>query len=157
MKGCETNCCRRFNPKPWDNKKIVWKNKMFVKVKAFCFFHIPLNLGGIIRKNIKKIKEANALPKDTIVLSDEKSLFYSNIYISTKKAIPGVKDIKASGTFLTKVFEGPRENIKEWTKEMKEYVKSQKKEIKNLYYYYTTCPECAELYGENYIVILAEI
>jgi hypothetical protein len=40
---------------------------------------------------------------------------------------------------------------------MKEYVKSKDKKIKKMYFFYTTCPHCAEVYGKNYTVILAEV
>ncbi len=40
---------------------------------------------------------------------------------------------------------------------MKTYVVSQKKEIKKLYLFYTTCPKCAKYYGKNYVVLLAQI
>lgn len=110
-----------------------------------------------MKKNVKRLEDAKAKPKDMMVLSDEKSLFYSNIYISTKKAIPGAKDVKVTGTFLTKVFEGPYKNMKEWIKEMEEYVKLEKQQLKHMYFYYTTCPKCAKKYGKNYVVLFAEI
>lgn len=157
MEEGDTNCCPKFNPKKWDNKKITWKGKLFVKDKVFSFFHIPLNYSSIITQNIKRLKEAKAYDKDMIVLSDEKSPFYSNVYISAKKPIKGALDVRVSATFLTKVFEGSYKNIKKWTKEMKEYVKAQNKEVKNLYFYYPTCPKCSKKYGKNYVVILAEI
>jgi hypothetical protein len=62
-----------------------------------------------------------------------------------------------SGTFLTKVFEGPYQNMGKWIKEMDAYVKAKGKENKKLYSYYTTCPKCAKAYGKNYVVLLAQI
>ena len=157
MKEGDTTCCPEFNPKKWDKKKVIWKGKLFIKAKVFSFFHIPLNFGSVMKKNIKKLEDANAKPKDMMVLSDEKSLFYSNVYISTKKAIPKVKDVKLTGTFLTKVFEGPYKNMKNWIKEMEEYVKLEKQELKGMYFYYPTCPDCSKKYGKNYAVLFAEI
>jgi hypothetical protein len=40
---------------------------------------------------------------------------------------------------------------------MKTYVESEGKELKNLYYFYTTCPACAKVYGKNYTVLLAAV
>ncbi len=157
MKDGETECCPIFDPKKWDKKKVTWKGKLFIKDKVFSFFHIPLNFESVIKRNIKKLKDANAALKNTMILSDEKSLFHSNIYISTKKAIPKVHDVKVTGTFLTKVFEGPYKNMKKWVKEMEEYVKLEKQELKHMYFYYTTCPKCAKKYGKNYVVLFAEI
>ena len=44
-----------------------------------------------------------------------------------------------------------------FVKEMGEYVKSENKTMKKMYFYYTTCPACAKHYGKNYVVLLAEI
>jgi len=64
---------------------------------------------------------------------------------------------RMSGTFLSKVFEGPFKNAGKWVKQMKRYVKSQGKELKKMYFFYTTCPACARVYGKNYTVILAAV
>jgi len=42
-------------------------------------------------------------------------------------------------------------------KEMQDFVKSRGKELKKVYFFYTTCPRCAKFYGKNYTVILAEV
>jgi hypothetical protein len=62
-----------------------------------------------------------------------------------------------SGTFLTKVFEGPYQNVGKWAQEMKEYVETKKKELIKLYFSYTTCTKCAKAYGKNYVVLFAQI
>jgi len=157
MEDGETLCCPKFDPKKWDKKMVTWKRKLFIKDTVFSFFHIPINFGGVVKKNIKKLEDANAMPKETMILSDEKSLFYSNIYISTKKAIPGVHDVRVSGTFLTRVFEGPYKNMKKYIKEMEEYVEAEKQELKHMYFYYPTCPKCSKAYEKNYVVLFAEI
>jgi len=64
---------------------------------------------------------------------------------------------KLSGKFLTKVFEGPYQNAGKWAVEMKDYVASKGKELKKLYFSYTTCPKCAKAYGKNYVVLFAQI
>ena len=150
-------CCPKFNPKPWDKKTITWKNKFFVKDTVISFFHIPLNFGNVMIRNCKKIEAAKASEKNTIVIGDEISPFHSHVYISVKKPVASCNDVRLSGTFLSKVFEGPYKNMKTWVKEMEKYVKSEKKKLKHLYFYYTTCPKCAKKYGKNYMVILAEI
>ena len=157
MKDGEKMCCPKFNPKKWDKKKIIWKDKFFVKDTVISFFHIPLNFGGVMSKNLKKIEAAKASDKETIAIEDEMSPFHSHVYISVKKPVVGCKDVKLSGTFRTKVFEGPYKNMGKWVREMKDYVKQEKEELKRIYFYYTTCPKCAKKYGKNYVVLLAEI
>ena len=62
-----------------------------------------------------------------------------------------------SGTFLTKVFEGPYSQARNWCGEMDEYVKSQGKTCERLYFFYTTCPKCLKTFGKNYVVGFAQV
>ncbi len=153
----ETGCCLRFDPKPWDKKEVTWKNKLFVKDTVRCFFHIPLNFGQVVVRNIEKIKAAGALPKQPVMLSDEKSFWSSDIYIAVGREVRNAEQARISGTFLSKVFEGPYKNIGGWINEMKEYAKSKGSIMKKLYFFYTMCPKCAKFYGKNYVVILAQV
>ena len=152
-----TGCCEPFDPKPWENKTIVWKNKIFVKDHVTSFLHIPLNMGSKIVKNLKLIEKANAKPSYQLMLTDEKSLWGSDIYIDVIKNVAGAQMAKLSGTFLTKLFEGPYQNAGKWAIEMKNFVKSKNKNLKKLYFSYTTCPNCAKVYGKNYVVLFAQI
>ena len=153
----ETGCCPRFNPDPWDKKEITFKHKLFIKDHVISFLHIPLNFGRVMVRNMERISKAGALADVPMVLSDEKSLWGADIYIAVSKDVPGTEIVKLSGTFLSQVFEGPYKNIRQWIKEMFDYVRKQGKELKKLYFFYTTCPKCAKFYGKNYVVLLAQI
>ena len=153
----ETGCCKKFDPAPWQEKEITWQDKLFLKDHVASFLHIPLNFGQVMVKNMEKIKAAGALAAEPLMLSDEGSLWGSDLYIATSKEVPGARMEKISGTFLTKVFEGPYKNMGRWIKEMQEFVKSKGREIDKLYFFYTTCPACAKAYGKNYTVLLAEV
>jgi hypothetical protein len=153
----ETGCCLRFDPGPWDEKEVTFDNKLFIKDHVKSFFHIPLNFGKVMVKNMEMIQKADALEPEPLMLSDEKSLWGSDIYIAVSKEVPGAETARISGTFMTKVFEGPYKNAGQWAMEMKEYVKSKARELNKMYFFYTTCPKCAKVYGKNYTVILAQI
>jgi len=153
----ETGCCPRFNPEPWDEKEITWQNKLFIKDHVRSFLHIPLNFGQVMVKNMEMIEAAGALAPQPLMLSDEKSLWGTDVYIAVSKEVPRVEMERISGTFLTKVFEGPYKNAGKWMKEMKAYVKSKGRELEKMYFFYTTCPKCAKVYGKNYTVILAKV
>jgi len=153
----ETGCCPRFNPEPWDEKEVTFEDKLFLKEHVKSFFHIPLNFGKVMVKNMEKIQKADALPPEPLMLCDDKSLWGSDIYIGVSKDVPNSEMVRISGTFLTRVFEGHYKNAGKWAKDMTEYVKSKSKDMKKMYFFYTTCPKCAEFYGKNYTVILAQI
>lgn len=152
-----TGCCEPFNPAPWHDKEITWKNKSFVKDHVTSFLHIPLNMGGKIVKNLGLIGKAHAQAPHQLMLTDEKSLWGADIYIDVAKAVPGAQMAEISGTFLTKVFEGPYHNAGKWAQEMAKYVEHKGKKLKKLYFSYTTCPKCAKAYGKNYVVLFAQI
>ena len=153
----ETGCCPRFDPEPWDEKEKNWEGELFLKDRVRSFFHIPLNFGGVVVRNIEKIQKADALPEKPLMLTDENSLWGSDIYISVGKDVPDAQMERISGTFETKVFEGPYKNCGKWAKEMTDYVKAKGKDIKKMYFSYTTCPKCAKYYGKNYVIIFAQV
>ena len=150
-------CCPEFNPEPWDEKTIEWDGKRFVKDRIRSFFHIPLNFGGVMKRCMARIMAAEAAYDNMIVLCDENSLWGADAYIDVTKDVPGARMATISGTFKSKVFEGPYKNVPKWVKEMTEYVKSSGDQMKKIYVYYTTCPKCAKKYGKNYVVMLAQV
>jgi hypothetical protein len=150
-------CCPAFDPGPWDNQTITWKNKPFLQDKVRSFLHIPLNFGAVMSRNMAAIESADAVPEQVIVLSDEKSLWGADVYIAVSKDVPGARMTTLSGTFLTKVFEGPYQDVRKWIVEMKSFVSGKGKTFQRLLFFYTTCPKCAKKYGKNYVVILAQV
>ncbi len=155
--AAETGCCPRFNPEPWQEKEVTFDNKLFLKDSVRSFLHIPLNFGGVMKKNMARIEAAGALSPEPLVLSDEKSLWRSDLYTSVSKEVPGAEMARLYGTFLTKAFEGSYNNMRSWIKEMQQFATSRDKEIKKFYFFYTTCPKCAKVYGQNYTVLLAQV
>jgi len=152
-----TGCCEPFNPAPWQDREITWKDKIFVKDHITSFFHIPLNMGKKVIHNVELIQKANAQAPQQLMLTDEKSPWGADIYIDVSKEVPGVQMTTLSGSYLTKVFEGPYNNAGKWAQEMTEYVENKGKSLKKLYFSYTTCPKCAKAYEKNYVVLFAQI
>jgi hypothetical protein len=152
-----TGCCEPFNPEPWQDREIIWKDKLFVKDHITSFFHIPLNMGQKVVKNMELIESAKAQAPHQLMLTDEESLWGADIYIDVSKEVPGAQMATLSGSYLTRVFEGPYNNAGKWAQEMKEYVDRKGKSPKKLYFSYTTCPKCAKAYGKNYVVLFAQI
>ena len=155
-KQVSTGCCPPFNPKPWENKTVTWKNKRFVFDTVPCFFYIPLGMDGKMGKIMSLINSAGADNPEQIMLMDC-SLFSTDVYIAVNKEVPGAQMKTISGTFLSRVFEGPYSNSGKWAKEMEEYVKKKGKKMEKLYFSYTTCPNCSKAYGKNYVVLFAKI
>ncbi|MDD4859432.1 MAG: hypothetical protein PHR56_04430 [Dehalococcoidales bacterium] len=153
----ETGCCPRFNPEPWNEKEVTLADKLFIKDHVTSFFHIPLNFGKVITRNMEIIKQADALTADPLMLYDDKSLWGGDVYIAVDKELSGVHAEKVTGNFLAKVFEGSFKETGKWISEMNKFVESKGKKSDKMYFFYTTCPKCAEYYGKNYTVLLARV
>ena len=71
--------------------------------------------------------------------------------------VPGADMVHLSGDFLTKVFEGPFSDVPKWLDELEQYVIDHGEHVAKIYFFYTTCPRCAKVYGHNYVVGFAEL
>jgi len=152
-----TGCCPPFDPRSWLEGERTWKDKLFVKDHVRSFLHVPLDMGRRMQKNQSLIRAAAAESNPTLVLSDESSLWGADIYIDVTKSVPGAQMTRLSGTFLTKVYEGPFKDAGKWAKDMGRYVEQQGRQVEKLYFAYTTCPACAKAYGKNYVVLFAQV
>jgi len=154
-------CCPKFDPEPWDEKEVVFKDKMFIVDTIPQFLHMPLpgSFGKTVAKMWEKIEKAQAKPddKDFLMLAYDPSPWKSELHINVTREVPDAENVKLSGTYATKVFDGPYNSVPKWIKEMEAYVESKGQVIKKLYFYYTTCPKCAKKYGHNYVVVFAEV
>ena len=150
-------CCAQFDPTPWIEATLTWDRKRFVKDRVTSFLHIPLNFGRVMKRNMQAIETLHAEPVTQLVLSDENSLWGADVYIETTKDIPNVTMATISGTFISKVYEGPYQDMRKWIEDMKAFVSAKGKSMQKMYFFYTTCPKCARKYGKNYIVILARV
>lgn len=123
--------------------------------------HMPLFgvFGKTMTRVMGKVESAEAKPedKDFIVLSKDPSAWRSEMFVFTTKEVPGAENIKLSGTFLTKVYDGQFKDVGKWIGDLKAHVKSKGKTMKDMYFYYTTCPKCAKEHGHNYVVGFAQV
>ncbi len=157
MSTNDETCCPRFNPDPWDGKTITWQGKRFMQDRVICLFHIPLNYGAVMTRMDAAIRAAGAKLQAPVMLADENSLWGADVFVEAGKDVPGAKMVTISGTFMSKVFEGPFSQVGRWVEAMKAWLTSENKRYSKLYSYYTTCPKCAKKYGKNYVVLLAKI
>ena len=153
----ETGCCPRFDPGPWQETEVTFEDKLFIKDRVRSFLHIPLNFGKVMKRNTERIEAAGAKPESTLILVDENSLWGADVLIAVSKEVAAAENVRLSGRFMTKVFEGPFKEIRTWMAQMTSYVAGKGKVIENLLFYYTTCPRCAKVYGKNYVVLFAQI
>ncbi len=152
-----TGCCPRFDPAPWDEQEVEFDDRLFVRDRVRCLFHIPLNFGRVMQRNMTRIVEADAAVPDGFTLTDDNSLWGADVYLAVTKEVPGLRHERLSGTFFCKAFEGPYSKVHEWHQQMIGVLKRSGRTGRKLYSWYTTCPRCAKAYGKNPVVILAQL
>ncbi|MDD2371089.1 MAG: hypothetical protein PHQ32_03705 [Firmicutes bacterium] len=158
IKDSETGCCPRFQPEIYNEKIFELEGLDMVIAKTRSFLYMPLNMGSVMTKTMKAIKEAGALVEDNyLILSKDVSMWRAEQYFLVSKPVKGLDNIKFSGSFITKVFEGGYNQIPKWIEEMKKYVKIHGYQMDDIYSFYTTCPKCAKVYGKNYVVLFADV
>jgi len=156
-------CCPKFNPEKWDEKAFNWENKHFIKDSIPLLFHFPIfpsMIGKRIMKMCKiaeKTKAAVSDKEDILVLFTDPHPFKSELYLSVTGHVPDANNVEISGTFMSKVFDGPYNAIPKFIKEMEPYLAKNKKKAKKYYVHYAYCPKCAKESGHNYIILFAEV
>jgi hypothetical protein len=153
----ETGCCPRFDPATLEGKELHWDHKLFMREHVRSFFHMPIGMGRRIKRDVDLIDAVGAGPAQRLMLADESSPWRSELYIDVTRPVPGATMETLSGTFLTKVFEGPYREMGRWAEQMKRYVAGQGRELEKLYFAYVMCPACAKACGVNYVVAFAKV
>lgn len=155
------DCCNLFNPCKWDEQEHEWTEKKFIKSSIPQIFHIPLP--GTYAKTIGKLWNSavkdDAAPalEDFLSLAYDPSPWKSDIYISVTKDVQGAENVRLSGKFVSKVFDGPFGQVPHYIRVMDIFLAKRNQFALKYYFYFATCPKCAKKYGHNYIVAFAEV
>lgn len=164
MSSCQKSdetCCPPFDPAPWDGTTHVWKDKPFIKESIPVFFHMPWPpmIGRLVTRLWGKAQKAGATPEanEFVMLATDPSPWRSEWYLAVTKPVPDATNVTLSGTFFTRVFDGPYNAVPKWIKEMDKQLAAEGKKAKTYYFHYTSCPKCAKLRGTNYVVAYAQI
>ena len=153
-----TGCCPKFNPDGWDARNLHFESKPFMRATTRSRDHVPLDMAEVFERVQRHMIDAGAYDSDNcIVLSRDLSASQSEHLFSISKPVSEEEAITLSGDYVTKVFEGSYEKTQDWYTEMEELVRARGGEPTDVYFFYTTCPKCADAYGQNYIIGVARI
>jgi len=156
-KNVTFECCPPFDPSRWENARITWEGKKFIKDKVVTAFYMPLNFGQVIKRSMKKVESSGAEMPDYLCLSEHTSKWNMDVYLAVDKEVEGASNTTLTGKFYSKVYEGPFKDTGRWMKDADEDTKTRGMNIKKWFMWYTTCPKCAKKYGKNYVVVIGEI
>jgi len=154
-------CCPQFSMEKWDGKILEWKDKRFIMESIPTFFHTPFPpmITKVMTRMWEKVQavDKNQKMEDILVLFHDPSAWKSEIYISTSVSVPDTKEVTLSGTFMTKVFDGPYSSVPKWIAEMDAILSKDGKKALKYYIQYAYCPACAKFYGHNYVTFFAQV
>lgn len=102
-------------------------------------------------------RKAETDKKETLLLFRDPSAFRSELYLSVTGPVPDADNTTISGTFMARVFAGPYNATPKYMKQMDEYLTTEGKTAKDYYVHYAYCPKCAEKFGNNYMILFAQI
>jgi hypothetical protein len=157
----EVSCCPVFDPARWNEQKFTWENKMFIRGSTFQVLHYPLP--GMIRRIMKKLwkqateVKAEPIPEDFLMLTYDLSPWKCEFYMPVRHSVPGADNVKLSGTYFTKVFDGPFSMVPQYINEMDILLTQKDLFAKRYFIYSAACPLCERKYMVNSIVAFAEI
>lgn len=162
MNNQSEECCPLFDVDKWDKKTFKWEDKLFIKETMPTLFHIPFpSMIGkkLMRMHSMAVETGATIPDktDALILFRDPSAFKSELYYAVTKEVANAVNVKLSGTFVARVFDGPFSNMPKFFKEMDVYLKECGHTAKDYYVHYAYCPQCAKKYGHNYIIIFAQV
>jgi hypothetical protein len=96
-------------------------------------------------------------PEEAMVLSRDLTPWRAEQLYAVSKEVEGADNVTLDGKFASIVFEGDYSKAKDWFDDMVEYALELGTKTDEIYFFYTTCPKCAEHYGKNYVVGLAKL
>ena len=152
-----TGCCPPFDPAPWDDLIIEWSEKLFIKDKVFCILNMPVNFGQVMTRIMTKAYKSGITVPDALCLSHHTSKWNMDVYLAVDKEMPDSENVKLSGKFYSRVYEGDFRKTGEWCVDFEKKAREKQITTGRMYMWYTTCPKCAKVYGKNYVAIIAEI
>jgi hypothetical protein len=153
-----TGCCARFNPAGWDGQRLHFEEKRFVRATTRSLLHVPLDMGSVFTRVQGHLAAAGAEdPAQMLVLSRDPSAFSGEHLFAVTADVPDEEMTTLSGDFLTKTFEGPYSQVRNWHNLMQSAAREVGSEPGQVWFYYTTCPACAKAYGRNPVVGVVEL
>ncbi|WP_284614767.1 hydrolase [Aquabacterium humicola] len=153
-----TGCCPKFDPAGWDDQALHLRDKPFVRAGTRSVMYVPQDMGEVFARVFRHIEQAGASGEDgVLVMSRDLSPTNAEHLFAVSKPVPEEQMTTLSGDFVTKVFEGPYERIGQWRDELAQRVRAHHAVPGDVYFFYTTCPKCAQAYGRNYVVGIAAL
>lgn len=150
-----SNCsCADIDKKIWHNRELDFSGSFFYAISTPMFLHLPVRIARDVQKAAQNIKAKNYKLIFPPMILCKDALFKGQILVKVEnynKDDPNIVRFTDS-IFYSYVFTGP------WKKLAGETIKiiiTQKiGNIRNIYFWYITCPVCAKEKGEKTVILI---
>lgn len=120
--------------------------------------YMPLNMDKVFTRTMDDInRDKQGYDDRYLILSKDVSPFKCDHYFLVKGNVDGYETHKIEGQFYTKVYDGDFKEISSWIKNFENQMKNKNTPLKEMFVFYTTCPNCAKVYGHNYVVLFGKL
>jgi hypothetical protein len=150
------DCCPPFDPAPWDGQIHDWQGKLFIKASIPTFFYVPIGFGTVMKRLDQLVRSVGGSLAGNLCLSEHVSRWRMDVYLAVGQEIAGADNVRLTGRFLSKVYEGPFSETARWCYDFEQVAKARGLAVSRWLMWYTTCPRCARKYGRNYVVIFGQ-
>ncbi len=153
-----TGCCPRFRPERWDAQTLHFERKPFARAMSREVLRVPQDMTPAYAAAASAIERAGAWEDEQmLVLNRLLPARQAEHLFAVSKNVPGLDMVRLDGEYRTKLFEGDYRLVAQWQGEFEEDLAAQGYAAEQFYFYFTTCPACAEFYGRNYVVAVAKL
>lgn len=152
-----TGCCPVFHPEKYDQKTFNFSDLHFIQTSTKSVMYMPLNMDKVFTKTQADIEASGQSIDDRyLILSNDVSVFKCIHNFMTNGPVKNYPSIKLTGNYLAKVYDGDFKDMGKWVNEFSAELKANGSKNPKIYTFYTTCPNCAKVYGHNYVVLFGE-
>ena len=146
-------CCPRFQPSEWDRKSLHFEDKRFVRATTKLKDHVPEDMNEVFPRTFEAIMDAGAMDEaHALVLSRDLSPELGEHLFAVDQDVPGEEMVSLSGHYRTHVFDAPYPEAPMLLDGFAQELARDGEEVAESWIFYTTCPQCAEASGHNYMV-----
>lgn len=152
-------CCAPFDPAPFEDTVHAWHDRLFATAIILAVAHVPVGMTAAVTRLFRLAEAAGAIPPagDQLMLMHDPSPWRTELLVAVTKDVPGAAMERISGTFFTKVFDGPYRDVPKWIEATEATVAERGERAQRYFLRYAYCPKCVRKYGRNFCVVYAQV
>jgi hypothetical protein len=156
----ESSCqCPRLNEAEWQHRKHTWERRAFYRTSHGLFLHMPIGIGGAIRRGMDAIKaKGYTVEPPYMMLEDETGLFSADILIALKEMPENDPNVVVwpPATLYSLYYHGEFRGLSQQVRALREFFESEeKRKPRKIYTWTADCPKCWKERGGPTTVLFA--